>query len=300
MSSLIDELQRDALNPDVSVTQLLQKCLVVGSKLKIVALVNWARLELDGYKEAPIPEYRNVVGLPQIFNPARGYQQLGFVDCEQFKWYSTMPFNQPISELEHSLRRAENSGSDGFHVSYSPEVEIALRKVVRPFPMSPSLLVNASQFHKIMEAVRKAILEWALQLETAGVKGEGMSFSPEEKQRARSAIYNIATHIYGNVERSQVGTASSTQHNVNQAIDITKLSEIVATLKGTLQTLPLEPQAKLELRAEIQTLEAQAASPRPKVSIIKESLATLRNILEGIVGNLAAAAILNQIGSLRI
>src|SRR5271170_822138 len=120
-SSLIEELQRDALDPRVPITQLLQKCLVVGSKLKIQDLVNWARLELDGYKERPVPEYREIVGLPQILNPVRGYQPLNFQSAEQSRRFSALPFNQPISELEHSLSQAEKTGSDGFHVSYEAE-----------------------------------------------------------------------------------------------------------------------------------------------------------------------------------
>jgi hypothetical protein len=58
-----------------------------------------------------------------------------------------MPFNQPIGELEHSLKHAESTGSDGFHVSYSAEVEILLRRAIRPsLGLKPSLLVNASQY----------------------------------------------------------------------------------------------------------------------------------------------------------
>jgi hypothetical protein len=75
VSSLIEELQRDALDAKVPVTELLQKCLVVGAKLRIQKLTDWARLELDGYKDTPIPEYREVGGFPQAFNPVRGHQQ---------------------------------------------------------------------------------------------------------------------------------------------------------------------------------------------------------------------------------
>jgi hypothetical protein len=136
-----------------------------------------------------------------------------------------------------------------------------------------------------------------LELEAAGVWGNGMSFSPEEKQKAHSVTYNIATNIYGNVERSQVGTAGSAnaQHSVAVELDNARLKEIVAALKNSSGKLGLDHQEKCELEAEIQTLAAQTASPKPKVSIIRERLASVRNILEGIAGNLIAAAILRQI-----
>src|SRR5690349_4246097 len=113
MASLIDELERDALDPQVSVTALLQKCLVVGSKLKIEPLVTWARLELDGYGDAAVPEYRNITGHPQVYTSHRGHEPLQFTNAEQLRWCSTLPFNQPITELEHSLKRAEKDDSEG-------------------------------------------------------------------------------------------------------------------------------------------------------------------------------------------
>lgn len=300
MPSLIEELERDALNSGVPVNQLLQKCLVVGTKLKIQELVDWTRLELDGYKDKPVPEYRNVAGFPQVFNPVRGYQPLNFPNAELSTFFSTMPFNQPVSELEHALRQAEKNGSDGFHVSYSADAEVALRRSVRPIQLTPSLLVNISQYHKIVEGVRNAVLEWALQLEAAGVKGEGISFSSDEKRRALEATYNIATHIYGNVEHSQVGTATSAQQSWVIQVDTAKLREIVGALKDAVDTFGVDQQTWRELKAEIERLDAQATSPKPKVSIIKESIATARNILEGIVGNMAAAAILSQISNFKI
>lgn len=299
MSSLIEELQRDALDPKVPVTVLLQKCLVVGSKLKIQALADWARLELEGYKSADVPDYRLVLGRPQVFNPMRGFQPINFTNGEQLRAFSTMHFNQPASELEHSLRQASGSGSDEFHVSYAPDLEIALRLAIRPLQLSPSLSINASQFHKILEGIRKTVLEWSLRLEAAGVRGEGLSFSAEEKQMAQSVTYNVATHIHGNVDRSQVGAASSMQY-VTDNIDLFRLKDIIVALKGAAGQLDIDPKAATELDAEIQTLEAQTSSPKPKISIIRECLATVRNILEGIVGNLAAAAILNQIGNFKI
>ena len=109
----------------------------------------------------------------------------------------------------------------------------------------------------------------------------------------------LATHIYGNVESSQIGTAGSSQR-INHGIDVSQLKAVIAALNGALEQFGVDERVKRELMAEVQTLEAQAASPKPKNTIIKESLATVRNVLEGVVGNLAAASILNQISNLKI
>ena len=62
MSSLVEELQKDALNQKIRVTELLQKSLVVATKLKLNEFAAWVRFELDGYGEAELPAYRVLRG----------------------------------------------------------------------------------------------------------------------------------------------------------------------------------------------------------------------------------------------
>ena len=45
-------------------------------------------------------------------------------------------------------------------------------------------------------------------------------------------------------------------------------------------------------QSDIATIETQLSSPRPKVEIIKESLRSVRNIVEGAVGSMAASGII--------
>ncbi len=54
--SLVLQLQRDAMEPNTRVSDLLRKSLVVASKLEIADFGRWAQQELNGYigqKEAP-------------------------------------------------------------------------------------------------------------------------------------------------------------------------------------------------------------------------------------------------------
>lgn len=290
MSSLMEELQRDALNQKVSVVELLQKSLVVATKLGVVELAEWARKELDGYPDTYVPKYRDVHGEPQVYNPYRGYQPLLSEDIEFLEKISLMHFNQPISDIEFNLEQCRKGKSSTFHCSYPQAFEQSLRNAI-DFGLTPSLQINVSHLQRIVEAVRRAVLEWSLRLEAAGVKGDGMSFSSDEKQKAGSVTYNTKNYIYGDVANSQVGTIGSDQN----ILDVTKLTEFIAVLKTNLEQLGLEKDRKGEIEAEIKTLEAQAASPKPKLGIVRESLATVRNVIEGIVGNLAAAAILGHL-----
>ncbi len=287
MSSLVEELQRDALNWDISVTQLLQKCFLVASKLDVKALVKWTRMELDGYEEE-VPEYRRVLGKPQIFNPYHGFQPMIFEDPKAADAFSRMPFSHPISEIEHLLHSCDGGG---VRVSYNTEAQNLLRRAFHT-DLEPSLRVSSAQLKKIVEAVRGAILDWSLKLEASGVKGDGMSFSAKERESAKEATYHIQNHIYGNVSGSQVGTMRSTQEITQQ---LPELREFVSTVQQSLENLGLDATSLEELKSEIQTLTAQAASPRPKSPVIRESLKSVRSILEGLTGSLLAAGLLKEV-----
>ena len=140
----------------------------------------WVRHELDGYGEGEVPEYRILHGTPQVFNPYRGFQPLHFGKVEEINRFSKMHFNTPISELEHDLSGAIKSGSSSFQVSFSPEIENMLMEAIE-HRLQPSLHMNASQFQRVLDAVRKIILEWSLKLEVDGITGEGMSFYQKKK-----------------------------------------------------------------------------------------------------------------------
>jgi len=298
MASLVEDLQKDALNHDVSVTELLQKSLVVAIKLKLDEFASWVRRELDGYGEEEVPEYRVLHGSPQVFNPYRGYQPLHFGDVEHVKRFSKMHFNTPIGELEHDLIGARKSGSSAFQVSYSPSVEKMLMDAIE-FRLQPSLHINASQFQRVFDAVRKIILEWSLKLEEDGITGEGMSFTIKEKERAQAVTYNIKNYIHGNIQDSQIQieAQNSTQAKTVE-FDVGQVIKLIEALKITIDIVGINQHGKLELQSEIQTLEAQAKSPKPNNSIIAESLSSVRRILEGTSGNLVASGLLNQIGTL--
>ena len=55
----------------------------------------------------------------------------------------------------------------------------------------------------------------------------------------------------------------------------------IDALKEQLPGLDLDDDVKSEIVAEIALVEAQVSSPKPKQTILREGLASLRNILEG-------------------
>ncbi|MDO8998862.1 MAG: hypothetical protein Q7W45_03780 [Bacteroidota bacterium] len=85
----------------------------------------------------------------------------------------------------------------------------------------------------------------------------------------------------------QQGSSHSSQTVNITSKNINDLKNFISELKGSIDKLQLESVKHSELLSEIATLEAQSNSPRPKVSIIGETLVTIRSILEGVAGNIA-------------
>lgn len=99
-----------------------------------------------------------------------------------------------------------------------------------------------------------------------------------------------------NVNRSvvSIGTAGAISNNVVQPPaggPPTDLPDLLSRLHGVLPQMPLEPAVRDEIQAEIHTAQAQLGSPRPKQTIIQESLRTIRSLLEGVAGNAAYAGL---------
>jgi len=56
MPSLVEELQRDALNANAKVSDLLRKAKAIAVKLELPELEEWVEHELNGYPEGDVPE----------------------------------------------------------------------------------------------------------------------------------------------------------------------------------------------------------------------------------------------------
>jgi AbiTii len=150
-------------------------------------------------------------------------------------------------------------------------------------PMRPHLTFSSVQFRGIVERVRSRILEWALNLESRGVLGEGMTFTQQEKQAVQQ-IHNY----FGNVSGSQIQISShgSTQTQTNTTgADLDALRSLIEALGNALDHGTVQGEAANELRAELATLKAQAESPKPKWEIIKATAGSIKTVLEGAAGN---------------
>ena len=106
----------------------------------------------------------------------------------------------------------------------------------------------------------------------------------------------------GNMSGSNIVTGN-VQGNVNSfSGDVsgmsTDVTQFIKAFKENIDQLNLSASVKSEALVEIQTIELQMTSPKPKHSIVNESLKSLRSILEGIVSSSLATGLLQMLSKL--
>jgi AbiTii len=197
MGSAVVNLQKAILESGQSTTQLLRHAKLIAGKLNLADVENWVDLELNGYPdEMKCPEYREIVtDKLLIHNYYRGgWQYVGDVR-------KALKVRQPLAEIERLAA--------GSTVYFTPEKNFP---ITNSFGTSSGsdwpqrVAADAGQFKTILEAVRNALLQWTIDLEKRGIKGEDMDFNETEKQAATHQTFNIQkfTGVLGNVQNSQV------------------------------------------------------------------------------------------------
>ena len=103
-----------------------------------------------------------------------------------------------------------------------------------------------------------------------------------------------------NMHGSQIqqGTINSSQTMVTSVENINTLKEFIIKLKKELPEIQLKPDDYTEMESEIETIEAQLKSTRPKKNILKESAMTIKRILEGAVGSAIAAGLIKLLSGI--
>ena len=297
MTSLVLELQHDAIGSDIPIGTLLRKALVVARKLAIKEFQAWVESELKGYlRQSIVPDYREVFGTAQAFNPYRGWTPILFQNSNLADKVQTRRITDSATELE---KMVNGSRKDKFaYMSFPPEVEILLMEHINR-RMRIALCTSYDQFHGIIEAVRNTILAWSLKLEEDGILGDGMTFSQEEKQVASTVNYQVNNFI-GSSGGNQVqqGTQSSQQTMNILPENLQKLSEFIDLLTSQLTELNLSNDQLSQVQSDIDMLKTQFNSPKPKTTVIQEGVRSIRNVLEGLTGSLIASGLLYQLGSL--
>lgn len=292
MSSLVLDLQKEAMDSNSETSDLLRKAYVVARKLKIKEFEKWIMLELNGYHGKEIPPYRKVRGELKYWNPFQGYKDF-LIDHEKFSdIFSTRKLNNSIAELEDLHRQG---GTDPIKIPTPPDIYMSFLREFNVEIGPQYLFVATPRIKAILDTVRNRILEWSLKLEDDGILGEDLQFTIKEKEIAeeKSSKYNTM------IKDSVVQIGDRNIQNVNQ-INLDEVSGLLKDIKDSIEDLELSSDQAKELTIGMDTIQSQVSSKKPNQVIIYESLKSVRNILEGCASSAIAPTLVNAVTKLII
>lgn len=209
MSSIVLDLQAEAMNHTGSVLGLLRKTFAIATKLSIVEVKQWASSEMEGY-QADVPEYRQFKGTVKWFNPVQGWQPVAFHGKKALEHKANLtavPIFNPVAEIEVWM------SDDGEFLEQTIDIEYARALGV---PGQMSVFVAKSAVAAIPDRIRSYILKWSLELEAKGILGEGMRFNDGEKKQAPNVTTNyfFAPQYQNNGQLGAMGDSAAV--NVHQ------------------------------------------------------------------------------------
>lgn len=293
--SIIQQLQEEAINPRISVSDLLRKSKLVAVKLDLKDFLDWIEKELNGYRIEPgreLPAYRFVAGELKAWNPYHGWQPIVFEDPEDAKLASRRGIPSPIGELDNIVKSKE--GGD-ILIGLSPEGEQMICNAIGIFT-SIRFKTNKSSIVGIIEAVRNIVLDWSLRLEQEGILGEGLSFSKEEHEKAGGSslvhIENIESFAGYIGNASNVGNIKISQVNMNSKAE---LRDFINQTKRYISQIDLGENDIKQVKRKLDELESEINLDKPKQSKIKDLLISIKDILKQAAGNLVAHGIIQGI-----
>lgn len=291
MKSIVHELEEDASNSSVPVTDLLAKAKIVASKLELKEFLSWVNSEINGYRgKDEIPDYRKIHGQVKAFNPYYGWQTVVIEDPKFHELLATREILQPIGELENVC---DINKSGNLTISLPPSMVKTIVKGMGQ-DMQVEYFVSKSQVIGILNGVRNGILDWSLKLEEKGIVGSDLSFSRDDKEKAQSKeVHYEINHIenfigMGNVHNQGSLTINQGELPIEEIKDLIRQVEKYSDSITTEETLSAIKQETIKLKKEIESKE-------PSQLKLKDLLTSLRSAAEGAAGNLVAQGVIFMI-----
>lgn len=291
MPSLIEQLQQEALDPSTAIADLLRKTKLVAVKLEKGDALTWVHHELNGYpKDAQLPAYRVVVGQPKIMNLVIGWQPLVITHPETNKAASTRHVRQAVSALAALLE----GGSDELILPYPVDILREFERTLDVEIAGAGCSVGRSAVVAILDAVRTRVLDWALELWKAGVRGEGtVAFSSSDREAAKHVTYNISVggSVTGNVGEVSGHAIVNATHTGQETVQV--LSRLADEIQQHAASMGLREVDRSLLESRARELKEEVSRPEPDAGRLGHVLGTIKSIAEIAAGDLVAAGILH-------
>jgi hypothetical protein len=281
---LVADIISVALNGG-STSDLMNKALVAARRLGDDYMSSFAMQELNGYGSTELPDFRVVRGQLYANDPYHGWKPALFKDA-QLDRVEEVRFVESVAVLEDLL----SSSGEHLHQSIPGELQAILRNIFKADDVEFAVRIPRSLVTECLNRSRTSILDWALQLEQNGVHGEGMTFTPREVDAASHVTNTFINN--GSITGSAVQQGSSVTQHVQTSADVQVLIGLMSQILAAAESLGA---SAAEAKADANTVIAQLQSGKPKESILKESLESLRSILENAAGSWLASDLLPKL-----
>jgi hypothetical protein len=152
------------------------------------------------------------------------------------------------------------------------------------------LVIAPSELARIIDQVRSLVLDWALNLQKAGIMGSEVSFNDAEKEKAQSASTTITIGSIG----TMAGNIGQGNISGNNTINTERVQSILDQLKPHVPALSAEGAGE-KLSERIAALEKAIKQKESDVSVVRGLMTDLRNTLTGAAGNLVASGTISAL-----
>ena len=293
MIPIVIQLQNDALDRSIAISDLLRKAYFIAKKLNLSEFEEWINNELNGYEASDVPCYRKMRGKLQSYNSHYNeWIDILFEDSKEAEIFSKRNLNQAIPEIEHLIV----CGNKTFNMPLPPSVQKHIYENVRGgYYTEIRWFTSVVQIVGIIEKVRTIILDWSLELEKKGILGNELTFTNKEKEMAQNTVPIINNHFHGNVNNSQIQQANNSAVQEQNNYNSTDIKSFIEEFEKALPNLNLTQEKESEAKAELQTLIAQNSSPKPKMKVITESLNSLLDIIKGVANGATLLVTINTL-----
>jgi hypothetical protein len=137
--------------------------------------------------EDTVPEYRIIYGSVKARNHFHGWIPVQFPTNDFQETVSRRYATESVAEIEALTKR------DGALVQAFPSE--AQRMLQQMFQQDAEFIccLEKSRFEGILDEIRNQVTRWAIALDRVGIRGDGLSFTGAEKEKA----HNLVVHADG-------------------------------------------------------------------------------------------------------
>ena len=224
--SIIQELQDDIVNEQVSLASVLLKAKILAYRLKHGEFKTWIDSELDGYRDENIvPQYRRC-SAHSYYDSTRRSIEFTPVTDQEIDMQDCIIIYGGVNSLEETMRERNiivRFPHDVFSISDQNTIQ---RSMVRA---ATYITINHRYITRALEAVRSKLLDFVLELQESfpelAESDDKIGDIPPERT---TTVFN--NYILGNTGVVAVGD-NTTQH-IQQVVHSNDLSSLLGYLKS--------------------------------------------------------------------